>query len=116
MTKLPQRPRRTRLLALLLLVIQGLAGGAVSIAHASEPHSAPVHIEAQHRAECVSLHDELRCTLCHYAASTLEPEPTRTQSPAASRTEVRPAIPDAAPRALTDRYTAPPRAPPASRS
>ncbi len=61
------RPRRTAPLAALLLVIQGIAGGVVPLAHASERFTAPAHIEAQHGSGCLALHDELRCVLCHYA-------------------------------------------------
>ena len=63
------RNRWTRYLATLLLVLQGLAGGAVSLAHASERLTAPAHIEAQHGSACLALHDELRCALCHYASA-----------------------------------------------
>ena len=70
MIALTTTPNRwTRRLAALLLVLQGLAGGAVSLAHASERLSAPAHIEAQHGAGCVALHDGLRCGLCQFAGS-----------------------------------------------
>ena len=65
MIALTTTPNRwTRRLAALLLVLQGLAGGAVPLAHASERLSAPAHVEAQHGAGCVALHDGLRCPLC----------------------------------------------------
>lgn len=116
MITLSPHPRGSRLLAFLLLVLQGFAGGAISLAHASDPLTAPVHIEAQHGPGCVFLHDELRCTLCHYAASTVAPEPVSRQAPLASRTERRPIVPDAAPYGGSDPLTAPPRGPPVSRS
>src|SRR5207237_10556407 len=82
------RPTRwTRSLAALLLVLQGLAGSAVSLAHASERFTAPIHIEAQHASTCIALHDELRCTLCHYAGSQLQAQQPRTQLAAPPRTD-----------------------------
>jgi len=71
--------RWTRRLAALLLVLQGLAGGAVPLAHASERLSAPAHVEAQHGAGCVALHDGLRCPLCQFAGSQGSSQPVRTQ-------------------------------------
>ncbi len=110
------RNRWTVPLAAVLLVIQGLAGGAVPLAHASERFSAPVHIEAQHGAGCLALHDELRCALCHYAGSQVVLQPIRT-APATTRlTEPRPWWADRAPAAAPQHLTAPPRAPPGSSS
>src|SRR5207302_2915936 len=107
--------RWTRRLAALRLVLQGLTGSAVSLAHASERLSAPIHIEAQHASACIALHDELRCTLCHYAGSQLQAQQPRTQLGAPAATD-RP-LPRlrAAPVYRADRRTAPPRGPPASR-
>jgi len=100
-------------LAAVLLVVQGLAGGLVPLAHASERLTAPAHIEAQHASDCPVLHDELRCALCHYPGAQLAPQPARTG--AAGR---RPLAPRAfaehvAPARAPDHLTAPPRAPPA---
>ena len=106
----------TRSLATLLLVLQALAGGAVSLAHASERLSAPVHIEAQHASACIVLHDELRCTLCHYAGSQLQAQQPRTQPAAAAATDSPLPRPGTAPVCRADRRTAPPRGPPTSRS
>lgn len=108
--------RGTRSLATLLLVLQGLAGSAVSLAHASEPLTAPIHIEAQHASTCVALHDELRCTLCHYAGSYIQAQPPRTQLAAAAATDGPLPSRGAAPPCRADRRTAPPRGPPSSRS
>lgn len=110
------RHRVTRCLAALLLVLQGLAGGAVSLAHASERLTAPAHIEAQHGAGCLALHDSLRCGLCHFAGSQVTTQQVRAQGPVAATIERRPRERDAAPVARPDRHTAPPRAPPASHS
>lgn len=105
-----------RRLALPLLVLQGLAGGVVSLAHASDRLSAPVHIEAAHGSACVALHDELRCALCQYAGSKVTPPGLRTVVPETG-TSVRrpPTYYVLAPRPY-DRRTAQPRAPPAPRS
>jgi hypothetical protein len=103
-------------LAALLLVIQGLAWGAVALAHASEPLTAPAHIEAQHRTACLALHDELRCALCHYAGSQVTPPPLHRTAPVAATVTDRPARrSQPAPAADPDHLAAPPRAPPASR-
>jgi hypothetical protein len=108
--------RWTRSLATLLLVLQGLAGSAVSLAHASERLSAPIHIEAQHAGACIALHDELRCTLCHYAGSQVQAQHPRTPLAAAAATDGPLPRPGAAPVRRADRRTAPPRGPPSSRS
>jgi hypothetical protein len=103
-------------LAALLLMLQGLAGGAVALAHASEPLTAPAHVEARHDAGCLALHDELRCALCHYAGSQVVLQPTRP-APAATRlTEALPGRAERAPAAAPRHLTAPPRAPPGFRS
>ncbi len=110
------RNRWTVPLAAVLLVIQGLAGGSVALAHASERFTAPAHVEARHDAGCLALHDELRCALCHYASSQVVLQPIRT-APATTRlAEPRPWWVDRAPAAAPQHLTAPPRAPPASRS
>ncbi|HVH67034.1 MAG TPA: hypothetical protein VM716_04135 [Gemmatimonadales bacterium] len=106
----------TRRLAAVLLVLQGLAGGAVPLAHASERLSAPAHIEGQRGAGCLALHDSLRCALCHYAGSQVTAHDVRIQAPAAPALERRPSDPRTAPRRRSDYRTSPPRAPPTSRS
>ena len=108
--------RWTRSLAALLLGLQALAGGAVSLAHASERLSAPIHIEAQHATACIALHDELRCTLCHYAGSQLQAQQPRTQLAAPAATDGPLPSRGAAPACRPDHRTAPPRGPPTSRS
>jgi hypothetical protein len=107
--------RWSRRLAALLLVLQGLAAGAVPLAHASEQLSAPAHVEAQHGAGCLALHDTLRCGLCQFAGLQVTPQQARTQSHAAPTVERRPSERDAAPVRRPDCRAAPPRAPPASR-
>jgi hypothetical protein len=62
----------------ILLVIQALGGGAVSLAHAREVVVAPPGFEASHNARCAILHDELRCALCHYASARVVTQPAFT--------------------------------------
>lgn len=108
--------RWMRRLALPLLVLQGLSGGVVSLAHASDRLSAPVHIEAAHGSSCVALHDELRCVLCQYAGSRVTSPGLRTLCPETG-TPLRHAFTyDAPPPHRPNRRTAPPRAPPALHS
>ena len=52
-----------------LLAIQVLGGGAVTLAHARDIVTAPAAFESQHDARCPVLHDALRCALCHYASA-----------------------------------------------
>lgn len=107
-----QRRRWTAPLAAVLLAIQGVAGGVVPLAHASERFAAPAHIEAQHGSACVVLHDELRCVLCHYAGARVVAQQMRTQSATTTLTELRPEHADVARAAGPDHLTSPPRAPP----
>jgi hypothetical protein len=107
------RKRWTRYLATLLLVLQGLAGGAVSLAHASERLTAPVHIEAQHSSACVALHDELRCALCHYAGLRVLPQTARRTPAATDSIERRPPQVPLNWHGDPSHLSAPPRAPPA---
>jgi hypothetical protein len=106
------RNRWTRYLATLLLVLQGLAGGVVSLAHASERLTAPAHIEAQHGSACLALHDELRCALCQWAGAQAAPRPTQMPPLRQASTERRRADPDAPPARRPEARSAPPRAPP----
>jgi len=96
-----------------LLAIQVLGGGAVTLAHARDLVTAPASVEAQHDARCPVLHDALRCALCHYASAqvvvqraivTPPARPTRAQVPA---TRLIVAV------ASTVHRTPPARAPPA---
>ena len=58
-----------RIPLMLLLAIQALGGGAITLAHARDAVTAPPGFEARHDGRCAILHDELRCALCHYASS-----------------------------------------------
>src|SRR5467141_102266 len=52
-----------RIPLMLLLGIQALGGGAITLAHARDAVVAPPGFEARHDARCAILHDELRCAL-----------------------------------------------------
>ncbi len=105
--------RLQRSVLTVLLAIQALGGGAVTLAHARDAVTAPAAFEAQHDARCLVLHDALRCALCHYASAqvvvqrtaiTPPSRPTRTLAPSTRRLVV---VSSAVHR------TAPARAPPA---
>jgi len=103
--------------AALLLTLQGLAGGAVALAHAADSQRGPVAVESGHSAQCVVLHDAARCAQCqHQATGTLPTVMRRApftidphhQSPGRHHAGPPPARPHLG--------TAPPRAPPVSLS
>ncbi|HEV8305656.1 MAG TPA: hypothetical protein VGQ25_11875 [Gemmatimonadales bacterium] len=55
-------------LAGVLLLLQTVAGGVTTLAHAGDAPTAPATtVEATHDARCPRLHDVQRCALCHYA-------------------------------------------------
>jgi len=58
-----------RITLAILLTLQALGGGAISLAHARDVVVAPPGFEASHTARCAILHDEMRCALCHYASA-----------------------------------------------
>ena len=101
-----------RWLAALLVVVQALASGAVTLAHARERFSAPAHVEAQHSSDCLVLHDELRCALCHFAGAPLAPLVVRHAAPDLTLVVRRLRAADPAPRSRPTHLSAPPRAPP----
>ena len=96
----------------ILLAIQALGGGAITLAHARDVVVAPPGVEASHDARCAILHDELRCALCHYASARIVTQ--QQVCPLAAH------VGRAQPRntqrvvavASTVHLTAPPRAPP----
>ena len=95
----------------ILLALQALGGGAITLAHARDALVAPPGFEASHTARCAILHDELRCALCHYASGRVIthqtftiPEPTGVVRFAAEQ--------PLASLAAVVRLTAPARAPP----
>lgn len=95
----------------LLLAIQAIGGGAITLAHARDVVAAPPGFEASHNGRCAILHDELRCALCHYAsARVVTPQTLTVPAPGETFrfTPVQPVVPVAAVALLT----APARAPP----
>ena len=101
-----------RWLAALLVVVQALASGAVTLAHARERFSAPAHVESRHSSGCLVLHDELRCALCHFAGAPLAPLVVRHAALDLTLVDRRPGAADPAPRSRPAHLSAPPRAPP----
>jgi hypothetical protein len=99
-------------LRILLLALQVVAGGAVSLADASEPLKADSHIEAQHEPGCPVLHDALRCALCHYAGTQVVVQQKAITAPARPEPLVAPRLDPVAVVAVTILFTASPRAPP----
>ena len=105
-----------RIPLVILLAIQALGGGAITLAHARDVVVAPPGLEASHDAQCAILHDEVRCALCHYASARITVQqdvllpaaPPARALPTPSLTAV--VVPSAVP------PTAPARAPPASLS
>jgi len=95
----------------LLLAIQALGGGAITLAHARDVVAAPPGFESSHDGRCAILHDELRCALCHYASARIVTPQTFT-IPAPAKTirftPVQPVVSVAAVSLLS----APARAPP----
>jgi len=95
----------------LLLVIQTLGGGAVTLAHARDIVSAPPGLEASHDARCAILHDELRCALCHYASARIVAPQSLTFATPSETVRVTPVEPLCHMAAVTHR-SAPARGPP----
>src|SRR5207247_2777274 len=95
----------------ILLTLQALGGGAISLAHARDVVVAPPGFEASHNARCAILHDELRCALCHYASARVVTQQAFTLPTPATAVRVAP-VPRVFSVATTVRLTAPARAPP----
>jgi hypothetical protein len=96
----------------LVLVIQALGGGAVTLAHARDVVAAAASVETSHDARCAILHDELRCALCHYAGARVVVQQTvRAPAVLVARVQVAPAQSVFAVVSAI-RLTAPARAPP----
>ena len=97
----------------LLLIIQALGSGAVTLAHAQDVVAAAVAVEKSHDARCPVLHDALRCALCHYAGARVVRQPTIVISPSRPARVLVPRAHRVMVVASAVRYTAPPpRAPP----
>lgn len=104
-----------RLPLVILLALQAVGSGAVSLAHARDVVVAPPGIEARHSAGCRILHDELRCALCHYAGTRVVTQQTLTVPAPAQAVRVSFPAPRFVARSVVH-HTAPARAPPASLS
>ena len=101
-----------RIPLILLLVVQALGGGAITLAHARDVVAAPPGIETSHDGRCAILHDELRCALCHYAGAGVITPQTFTLATPAKTIRVTPTEPDFSIAAVT-RLATSARAPPA---
>jgi hypothetical protein len=95
----------------ILLAVQALGGGAISLAHARDRVVAPPGFEAGHSARCAILHDELRCALCHYASARIVTPPIFILPEPATAVRFAPIQPLTLV-AIGIRFTSPPRAPP----
>ncbi len=100
-----------RITLAILLTLQALGGGAISLAHARDVVVAPRGFEASHTARCAILHDEMRCALCHYASARVVTPPTFTIPERATDVRFAPEQPAVSIAAVV-RLTAPARAPP----
>ena len=98
--------------AALLLVFRALGGGAVVLAHAAEAPTAPRTFATPHHVDCVVVHDELRCAVCHVIAIGVTPASPHTVPTVVLRRGPRPAEPDAVAHRAERTRGAPPRAPP----
>src|SRR3989454_9509863 len=81
-----------RLPLAILLALQALGGGAISLAHARDVVVAPPGFEASHTARCSILHDEMRCALCHYASARVVTQHAFTLAAPATAVRVAPEI------------------------
>ena len=97
----------------LLIVVQGVGGGAITLAHARDVVTAPASVEAQHDARCPVLHDALRCALCHYASAQVVVQQAVVVPPSRPTRAFVPLTRLVIVLASTDHRTAPARAPPA---
>lgn len=101
-----------RSVALLLVVFQGLAWGAIAWAHSTERATSTVTIESKHDAKCLPLHDENRCPICQYAGSLGTPPAQNAVALPGARRETPGCVPFAQRTTADDYLSAPPRAPP----
>jgi hypothetical protein len=100
-----------RIPLILLLVVQALGGGAITLAHSRDVVAAPPGVEASHDGRCAILHDQMRCALCHYASARVVTQQTFTiATPAATirPTRVEPIVSVASVTSLTPPARAPP--------
>jgi hypothetical protein len=95
----------------ILLAIQALGGGAITLAHARDVVVAPPAFEASHDGRCAILHDEVRCALCHYASARVLTQQTFTFATPSKPIRFAPVQPVVSVAAAVQ-LTAPARAPP----
>ncbi|HKA59044.1 MAG TPA: hypothetical protein VKD28_10555 [Gemmatimonadales bacterium] len=95
----------------ILLAIQVLGGGAVTLAHARDVVVTQPGLEASHTTRCPILHDEQRCALCHYAGARVVTQQVFTIEMPVAAVRFTHAQPIASVHSI-DRLTAPARAPP----
>lgn len=95
----------------ILLAIQALGGGAITLAHARDVAAAPPGVEARHDGRCAILHNEVRCALCQYASARVIAQHSFTVPLRAEPVRLTPVQP-AFSVAGVDLLTAPARAPP----
>ena len=95
----------------ILLAVQAIGGGAVSLAHARDVVVAPSGVEASHDERCAILHDEVRCALCQYASVRVVTQQTFTLGAPAETIRFTPSAPVFSVTVAT-RLTPPARAPP----
>jgi hypothetical protein len=96
-----------------LLAIQVLGGGAVTLAHARDVVTAPAAFESEHDARCAVLHDALRCALCHYAGAHVVVQQTIVTPPSRPTRVLVPSTRHVVVLSHAVHRTAPARAPPA---
>lgn len=95
----------------ILLGIQAVGGGAITLAHARDVVAAPPGFEARHDGRCAILHNEQRCALCHYASARVATPRTFTVRAPAETIRFTPVQAVVSVAAVT-RLTAPARGPP----
>lgn len=101
-----------RIALTILLAIQVLGGGAVTLAHARDLVVAQPGVEPSHTARCAILHDEVRCALGHYASARVIVQQVFTIETPIAGMQFTHAQPIASIHS-NDRLTSPARAPPA---
>ena len=104
--------RMQRAILTVLLAIQAMGGGAITLAHARDVVTAPAAFEAKHDARCPVLHDALRCALCQYAGAQVVVQPSVITPPSPSPRVGVPTVYRVVVVASAVDHTAPARAPP----
>lgn len=75
--------------AALLLTLQAIGSGAVTLAHARDVLDAPAAFEEAHDGNCPVLHDGPRCALCQYGGARVVAQHTvELRSPRLARARI----------------------------